>query len=121
MRDEGLVGSALARPVNLAAYRSPDAAALAASYGVAVAKSLPFVDGNPPAALLCVGACLALHGQRLNVGQTEATLTMRAIADGSLEAAAFAAWIRLHATPRGCGGTATAQTAALACDCANSA
>ena len=46
MRDQSLLESALARPVNLAAYEKPDAAALAASYAVAIAKNHPFVDGN---------------------------------------------------------------------------
>ena len=38
IRDEGLLESALARPLNQAAYGSPDLAALAASYGVGLAK-----------------------------------------------------------------------------------
>jgi death-on-curing protein len=50
MRDEGLLDSALARPVNLAAYEEPDFAALAASYCVGLAKNNPFVDGNKRAA-----------------------------------------------------------------------
>jgi death on curing protein len=101
LRDEGLLDSALGRPLNLAAYGSPDAAALAASYGVGVAKNHPFVDGNKRAAFLCVGLFLALNGQRLKVGQAEATVTMLAVADGSLEEASFADWVRRHAVPRG--------------------
>ena len=46
MRDERLLDSALAHPVNLAAYGEPDCAALAASYGVGVAKNHLFIDGN---------------------------------------------------------------------------
>jgi death on curing protein len=100
LRDEGLLDSALARPLNLVAYGSPDAASLAASYGVGVAKNHPFVDGNKRAAFLCVGLFLALNGQRLKVGQAEATLTMLAVADGSLQEAPFADWIRQHTVPR---------------------
>ena len=38
--DEGLLDSALARPLNLLAYGSPDAADLAASYGFGLAKKM---------------------------------------------------------------------------------
>ncbi|MBC7620016.1 MAG: Fic family protein, partial [Candidatus Saccharibacteria bacterium] len=52
LRNEGLFDSALARPLNLALYESPDIASLAASYGVGLAKNHPFVDGNKRAAFL---------------------------------------------------------------------
>jgi death on curing protein len=100
LRDEGLLDSALARPLNLAAYSSPDAAALAASHGVGVAKNHAFVDGNKRAAFLCVGIFLALNGLRLKVGQAEATVTMLGVADGSMDEALFADWIRRHSIKR---------------------
>ena len=37
VRDEGLLDSALARPLNLLAYEKPDFAQLAASYGFGLA------------------------------------------------------------------------------------
>ena len=100
MRDQGLLDSALARPMNLLAYGEPDAAALAASYGVGVAKNHPFVDGNKRAAFLCVGLFLALNGWRLNATQVEATLAIQAVAAGDLDEAAFAGWLRSHITVR---------------------
>jgi death-on-curing protein len=101
LRDEGLLESALARPLNLAAYGSPDLADLAASYGVALAKNHPFVDGNKRAAFLSVGLFLALNRMRLVATQAEATLTMLDVAAGALDEAAFAAWLREHTQPRG--------------------
>jgi len=100
MRDEGLLDSALARPLNLAAYGDPDFAALAASYGTGVAKNHPFVDGNKRAAFLCVGLFLYLNGYHLRATQAEATLAMLALAAGELDEAAFAEWLRRHAGPR---------------------
>ena len=100
VRDQGLLDSALARPMNLLAYGEPDAAALAASYGVGVAKNHPFVDGNKRAAFLCVGLFLALNGWRLNATQVEATLAIQAVAAGDLDEAAFAGWLRSHITVR---------------------
>jgi death-on-curing protein len=100
LRDEGLQESALARPLNLAVYGSPDAADLAASYGVGLAKNHPFVDGNERAAFLAIGLFLALNGQRLSASQAEATLTMLAVAAGQMDEATFARWLRDHARPR---------------------
>ena len=101
LRDEGLLDSALARPINLAAYGEPDFAALAASYGVGVAKNHPFVDGNKRAAFLAVGLFLYLNGLRLHASQAEATVTMLAVAAGDLCEADFAAWLRAHSAARG--------------------
>ncbi len=100
VRDEGLLDSALARPLNVVAYADPaappDIATLAASYGVGLAKNHPFVDGNKRAAFLAVGLFLHLNDYRLKVSQAEATLTMLAVAAGDLSEEAFAAWLRAH-------------------------
>lgn len=100
LRDEGLLDSALARPLNLAAYGQPDLAALAAAYGVGLAKNHPFADGNKRVAFLAVGLFLALNGYRLAVNQLEATQAMLAVAAGELDEATFAAWLRQHMAPR---------------------
>jgi death-on-curing protein len=100
LRDEGLLESALARPLNLAAYGEPDVAELAAAYGVGLAKNHPFVDGNKRAAFLAVGMFLALNGKRLVATQADATLTMLAVAAGSMDEPTFAQWLREHVQNR---------------------
>jgi len=104
IRDEGLLDSALARPLNVLAYADPehppDIATLAASYGVGVAKNHPFVDGNKRAAFLAVGQFLYLNRYRLQATQADATLTMLAVASGDLTEEDFAAWLRQHAVQR---------------------
>lgn len=100
LRDEGLLDSALARPLNLALYEQPDIADLAASYGVALAKNHAFVDGNKRVAFLAVGLFLSINGYRLAATQVEATLTMLNVAAGDIKEAAFAVWIRSHIQPR---------------------
>lgn len=100
LRDAGLLDSALARPQNLLAYGEPDVADLAAAYGYGLAQNHPFVDGNKRAAFLAVGLFLAINGQRLQVSQAEATLTVLELAAGGLEETEFAAWIRAHLAPR---------------------
>lgn len=101
LRDEGLLDSALARPLNLIAYADadtpPDVAALAASYTVGLAKNHPFVDGNKRAAFLATGLFLYLNGYRLEATQADATITMLAVATGDITEDAFAGWLRLHA------------------------
>jgi death-on-curing protein len=101
LRDEGLLESALARPLHLAAYGDPDVAALAACYGVGLAKNHPFVDGNKRAAFLAIGLFLALNGRRLVATQADATLTMLGVAAGTVDEAALADWIRRHSVSRG--------------------
>ena len=100
LRDEGLLDSALPRPLNQLAYGEPDFADLAASYGVGLAKNHPFVDGNKRAAFLAVGLFLHLNGYRLRADQADATLTMLAVAAGDIPENEFATWIRAHAIPR---------------------
>ena len=100
IREEGLLDSALARPVNLALYETPDAAALAASYALGLARNHPFLDGNKRAAFLAVGLFLARNGFRLQATQADATLTMLGLAAGDLSEAAYAEWLRSHIAPR---------------------
>ena len=100
LRDEGLLESALARPLQLMAYGEPDLAALAAAYGFGLVRNPAFVDGTKRAAFLATGLFLALNGQRLMTTQADATLTMLALAAGDLSEDAFADWLRAHTQPR---------------------
>jgi death-on-curing protein len=99
-RDPGLFESALARPQHLAHYEKADAAALAASYGCGIARTPPFVDGNKRTAFVAVELFLMLNGFELSASDEACVLTMLAVADGSLDEAAFALWLRRHAQPR---------------------
>ena len=100
LRDEGLLESALARPLNLALYGEPDVVGLAASYGLGLAKNHAFVDGNKRAAFLAVGLFLGLNGYRLHATQADATLTVLSVAAGEMDEDEFAQWIRIHIKPR---------------------
>jgi len=100
VRDEGLLDSALARPLNLDSYRTPDFADPAASYAIGLAKNHGFVDGNKRTAFLATGMFLHLNGYRLSVSQVDATLTMLAVAAGEMDEASFADWLRRHCAKR---------------------
>lgn len=95
MRDIGLLRSALARPQNLLAYgAAPDPAALAAAYGVGIARNHPFADGNKRAAFIATSLFLVLNGWRLAADPADATVTMVAVAAGEMDEPAFADWLR---------------------------
>ena len=97
LRDAGLLDSALARPLNLHAYENvSEIAALAACYGVALARNHPFNDGNKRAGFVAALLFAALNGLRVEADQADAALVMLGVAEGSLGQAEFAAWIRLH-------------------------
>ena len=96
LRDEELLESALARPMNLSLYEDPDAAALAAAYGVGLAKNHAFVDGNKRVAFLAVGLFLAVNGYQLQASQAEATVVMLDVAAGAIDEHTFAQWIGQH-------------------------
>ena len=94
LRDAGLLESALARPLQLAAYGEPDAASLAAAYGFGLAKNHPFVDGNKRTAFVAVELFLALNGWSLTANDADCVMAMLRLAGGELSEARFADWVR---------------------------
>src|SRR5690606_22989550 len=101
LRDEGLLDSALARPVHRYLYDEiDDLAVLAAAYGFALAKNHPFVDGNKRVAFLALGLFLALNGQRLAAEQSDAVGTMLALAAGELDESGLVEWVRANLRAR---------------------
>jgi death-on-curing protein len=94
IRDEGLLDSALMRPVNLAAYETPDLAALAAAYAFGLARNHPFVDGNKRTSLVAAETFLILNGVTLDAEDTELLLTWQNLAAGALGEDELAAWLR---------------------------
>jgi death-on-curing protein len=94
VRDPGAVESALARPMNLAAYGKPDAADLAAAYAFGLARNQGFVDGNKRTAWVVARLFLADNGYRLRFDPVEAVKTVETLAAGSLGESQLAAWFR---------------------------
>jgi death on curing protein len=100
IRDEGLLDSALSRPVNLSLYEpDSDLATLAAAYGYGIAKNPALIDGNKRAAFLSIGLFLSINGMRLRVDQLDAINNILALATGTLNETALASWIRDHCSP----------------------
>lgn len=100
LRDEGLLDSALARPLNRYHYEGEvDVCELAATYLVALASNHPFIDGNKRAAFLAAGLFLRRNGLRLTALQADAARTVLRVASGEREIAPLADWLRKHSTP----------------------
>lgn len=100
IRDVGLFESAMERPKNLAAYKSPDAADLAASYGCGLAKNHPFNDGNKRTAYVAMELFLLLNGFVLTTSDADSVLTMLGVASGDISEVQFAKWIRSNIQKR---------------------
>ena len=97
LRDEGLLDSALGRPINKYTYEGwNDLAVLAAAYGFGLVRNHLFVDGNKRAAFLAVGVFLAINGQRLTAKPIDAIEAVMSLSAGRMEEARFADWIRMN-------------------------
>ena len=96
VRDAGLLESALARPVNLAAYGDPDAPALAASYAFGIARNHAFIDGNKRTAWVLARLFLKANGVEIAFDKADAIRAMLGLAAGELSEEELAAWFRDH-------------------------
>jgi death-on-curing protein len=99
VRDEGLLESALARPLNRASYGEPGMAELAAVYAIAIARNHPFIDGNKRTAYVALETFLALNGCGFPVGDAEAAVVTLAMAAGDMPDEEFTDWVRSYARP----------------------
>lgn len=97
MRDEGLLESALARPLNRAGYGDPDIAELAAAYAIGIVRNHPFIDGNKRTGFAALFMFLGLNGAEFEPPEVDATMAMLRLAAGEMTDAEFAAWVRSHA------------------------
>lgn len=94
VRDQGMLESALARPVNQWTYGEDDLSALAAAYAYGIARNHPFADGNKRTAWVFARLFLRLNGQRIAFTPKEAIDTVLALAAGKVAEADLANWFR---------------------------
>jgi len=100
MRDEGLLDSALARPLNRFHYEGmSDLFALAATYAGGIAANHPFIDGNKRTAFLAAGLFLEKNGKQLIASEVDAARTILALAAGQLNIDELTDWIRANCRP----------------------
>jgi death on curing protein len=94
IRDEGMLESAIGRPLNKFGYGETDLAALAAAYAFGIAKNHPFVDGNKRAAFMVMLVFLRKNGVAFAPSESLATAAMVALAAGEVDEDGLSRWIR---------------------------
>jgi death-on-curing protein len=97
IRDENVLGAALARPRHHWRY-SPGAGLpdLAAAHAFGLMKDHAYVDGNKRTALVVLVAFLDLNGVELTATNREALQAMLAVAAGEMTEAELTDWIEAH-------------------------
>jgi len=100
IRDETLLDSALAKPLNVYAYADrPDIFRLAASYAFGIARNHAFIDGNKRTALVVSLTFLSLGGWEISASKEDLYFTFLHLADGSLSEDELTIWFTNHAVP----------------------
>jgi death on curing protein len=94
IRDQGMLESALGRPINKFTYGETDLAALAAAYGFGIARNHPFVDGNKRAAFGAIIVFLGLNDMDFLVPPESATAMILSLAAGEVNEEGLTRWIR---------------------------
>ena len=94
IRDEGLLESALARPVNAHAYGVEDVCDLAALYAAGIIRNHPFVDGNKRTGFILSELFLNLNGMVLDASNESVIASILMLAGGEWTDREYAAWLR---------------------------
>ncbi len=96
IRDERLLDSALAQPEATFAgeYLHGDVWEMAAAYAYHLCSNHPFLDGNKRIAAVAMGTFLGVNGHPLVVDELDLYRTIMAVADGRLDKAGLAEWLR---------------------------
>ncbi|ALG60173.1 MULTISPECIES: type II toxin-antitoxin system death-on-curing family toxin [Citromicrobium] len=96
VRDQGMLESALARPLNQWTYGEDDLCAPAAAYAYGIALNHPFADGNKRTAWVFARLFLRLNGQALSFAPRDAIDIVLALAAGELSEDELADCFRQH-------------------------
>ena len=94
IRDQGILESALRRPINKFTCGETDLAALAAAYAFGIARNHPFVDGNERAAFGAIIVFLGLNDTDFLVSPESAAAMILALAAGEVNEEGLTRWIR---------------------------
>lgn len=95
VRDDGVIDSALARPINRWAYESQsDLAALAAAYGFGLTRGHGYLDGNKRVGFVAMAVFLDLNGWSVEASEPDVVQVMVAVAAGEISEDDLAAWLR---------------------------
>jgi death-on-curing protein len=94
LRDEGMLRSALERPVNKWSYEQAALSELAAAYAFGLAKNHAFVDGNKRIAFMAMMTFLRRNGVAFAPDPAQATTMILSLAAGEVSEESLTRWIR---------------------------
>ena len=94
MRDEGLLDSALSRPVNAFHYGESDPFNLAGLYAAGIIQNHAFLDGNKRTGYVAALTFLRALGWRLVAPEAERIAQTLMLAAGDIDETGFASWLR---------------------------
>ena len=94
LRDEGLLRSAIERPINKWQYEQAELAVPAAAYAFGLVKNHAFVDGNKRVSFMTMVTFLRKNGIRFAPPQAVATKMFFALAAGEVSEESLARWIK---------------------------
>lgn len=85
LRDEGILESALARPINKAAYGCDDLMELAAAYLYGLVKNHAFIDGNKRIAIVAAAVFLMENGWEIDADEGQLYTFVLSVAAGEID------------------------------------
>jgi len=94
LRDQGMLRSALERPINKWRDEQAEMAELAAAYAFGLAKNHAFVDGNKRIAFMAMTSFLLKNGVAFSPEPAHATAIILSLAAGEVSEASLTRWIR---------------------------
>ena len=94
LRDEGMLRSALERPINKWRYEQAPLDELAAAYAFGLAKNHAFVDGNKRIAFMAMMVFLHKNGVAFSPAPAEATAIILSLAAGEVSEESLTRWVR---------------------------
>jgi death-on-curing protein len=94
LRDEGMLRSALERPVNKWRYEQAELAELAAAYAYGLAKNHAFVDGNKRIAFMSMMVFLEKNRIVFWPDPAQSTSIILSLAAGEVSEESLTRWIR---------------------------
>lgn len=96
VRDESLLQSALARPLNQLLYTGADIVDLAAKYTAGIVQNHPFVDGNKRTGFVVGVLFLELNGYRFTASEPDAAQAVLELAAGTIDEDGFRDFLRAN-------------------------
>jgi death on curing protein len=97
--DPGMLESAIARPLQKAAYGEPDLCELAAAYLFGIVRNHPFVDGNKRTGFVAADVFLALNGLSVEAPQEDVVAFVLGVAAGEIDEDGATRFFRDHVVP----------------------